>query len=91
MVKEGYYSVCPRSFSAASFSPSTGGSLRESLSHWRFSVFLFFRRPDRAIPPDPDAVVSPAMAAVVVITPEENAGRPGTRISGLPGYLERPR
>ncbi|MBS1842300.1 MAG: phosphatidylserine decarboxylase family protein [Acidobacteria bacterium] len=43
--------------------------------------FSFFRDPDRVIPTDPDAVVSPADGRVVVITEEENAGRAGTRIS----------
>lgn len=44
-------------------------------------VFSFFRDPDRAIPADPGIVVSPADGRVVVVTEEENAGRPGTRIS----------
>lgn len=41
----------------------------------------FFRDPDRAVPEDPAAIVAPADGRVVVITAEENAGRPGTRIS----------
>lgn len=44
-------------------------------------VFSFFRDPDRAIPAEPGAVVSPADGRVVVVTEEENAGRPGQRVS----------
>jgi phosphatidylserine decarboxylase len=44
-------------------------------------IFYFFRDPDRIIPADPAAIVSPADGRVVVVTDEENAGRPGKRIS----------
>jgi phosphatidylserine decarboxylase len=44
-------------------------------------VFYFFRDPERTIPSDAGAVVSPADGRVVVVTDEENAGRPGKRIS----------
>jgi phosphatidylserine decarboxylase len=44
-------------------------------------VFSFFRDPDRVIPQEAGAVVSPADGRVVVVTEEENAGRPGKRIS----------
>jgi phosphatidylserine decarboxylase len=44
-------------------------------------VFYFFRNPERIIPAEPGSVVSPADGRVVVVTDEENAGRPGTRIS----------
>jgi phosphatidylserine decarboxylase len=44
-------------------------------------VFSFFRDPDRIIPSEPGAVVSPADGRVVVVTEEENAGRPGQRVS----------
>jgi phosphatidylserine decarboxylase len=46
-----------------------------------FFCFSFFRDPERAIPEDPAAIVSPADGRVVVLTEEANAGRPGTRIS----------
>ena len=41
----------------------------------------FFRDPERVIPADPGAIVSPADGRVVVVTDEENDGRPGKRIS----------
>jgi phosphatidylserine decarboxylase len=81
MVKEGYYFGLP---------PLFFGGITLAL-HWWITAgvlialalfcFSFFRDPDRNIPPDPDAVLSPADGRVVVITEEENAGRPGTRIS----------
>jgi|SRR5580704_618405 phosphatidylserine decarboxylase len=44
-------------------------------------VFYFFRDPERTIPSDPGAVVSPADGKVVVIVEEPHDGRPGQRIS----------
>lgn len=44
-------------------------------------IFSFFRNPDRQIPQDESLLVSPADGRVVVVTDEENAGRPGKRIS----------
>jgi phosphatidylserine decarboxylase len=81
MVKEGYYFGVP---------PLFLGGIALILHWWVFAAILiafglfcfsFFRDPERAISPDPDVVVSPADGRVVVITEEENAGRPGTRIS----------
>jgi phosphatidylserine decarboxylase len=81
MVKEGYYFGLP---------PIFFGGITLALHWWVAAavlialatfVFSFFRDPDRTVPPDPDAVVSPADGRVVVIIDEENAGRPGTRIS----------
>lgn len=43
--------------------------------------FSFFRDPERIIPADPGAIVSPADGRVVVITDEAHAGRAGKRIS----------
>jgi phosphatidylserine decarboxylase len=44
-------------------------------------IFSFFRDPERVIPVEPGAVVSPADGRVVVVTDEENEGRPGKRVS----------
>jgi phosphatidylserine decarboxylase len=44
-------------------------------------IFYFFRDPERAIPSESGAIVSPADGRVVVVTDEASAGRPGKRIS----------
>jgi phosphatidylserine decarboxylase len=44
-------------------------------------VFYFFRDPERVIPTEPGAVVSPADGRIVVITDEPNNGKPGKRVS----------
>jgi phosphatidylserine decarboxylase len=81
MVKEGYYFGVP---------PLLLGGIAFILHWWiiagvliAFALFSFsfFRDPERVISSDPGAIVSPADGRVVVITDEENAGRPGTRIS----------
>ncbi len=46
-----------------------------------FFVLYFFRDPEREIPKDADAVVSPADGRVMVVTPEELDGKPGQRVS----------
>ncbi len=81
MVKEGYYfGVPPLALGGVSF-----------LLHWYVAaavlvllaafVFSFFRDPERMIPSEPGAVVSPGDGRVVVVTDEENAGKPGKRVS----------
>src|SRR5207302_8385585 len=81
MVKAGYYYGLPTlALGGVSF-----------LVHWYVVgivlvflaafVFSFFRDPDRVIPTDSGAVVSPDDGRVVVVTDEENAGRPGKRVS----------
>src|SRR5258708_37988716 len=81
MVKEGYYfGLPPLLLGGVSF-----------LLHWYTAavvlvllaafVFSFFRDPERVIPTEPGAVVSPGDGRVVVVTDEENAGRPGKRVS----------
>jgi phosphatidylserine decarboxylase len=81
MVKEGYYfGLPPLVLGGAAF-----------LLHWYVSatvllflalfVFSFFRNPDRVIPVEPGAIVSPADGRVVVVTEEKNAGLPGQRLS----------
>jgi phosphatidylserine decarboxylase len=81
MVKEGYYFGVP---------PLLSGGLALVFHWWVLGgvlvalalfCFSFFRDPERAISADPAAIVSPADGRVVVITQEENAGRPGMRIS----------
>src|SRR5882724_983124 len=81
MVKEGYYFGVP---------PLVLGGV-SYLLHWTVAavvlvlfalfVFSFFRDPERVIPSDPGAVVSPGDGRVVVVTEEVNAGRPGKRVS----------
>jgi phosphatidylserine decarboxylase len=81
MVKEGYYFGVP---------PLVAGGVAYSL-HWYVAaavlvflalfVFSFFRDPERVIPTESGAVVSPGDGRVVVVTEEENAGRPGKRVS----------
>src|SRR5437870_12173587 len=81
MVKEGYYFGVP---------PLVLGGV-SYLLHWYAAaavlvflaafIFSFFRDPERVIPVEPGAVVSPADGRVVVVTEEENAGRPGKRVS----------
>jgi phosphatidylserine decarboxylase len=81
MVKEGYYFGVP---------PLALGGVCFFL-HWYVTaavlvflalfIFSFFRDPERVIPSEPGAVVSPGDGRVVVVTDEENAGRPGKRVS----------
>lgn len=81
MVKEGYYFGVPVLL--------VGGAAL--LLHWTIAgvavvclalfIFSFFRDPERAIPGETGAVVSPADGRVVVVTDEESAGKPGKRIS----------
>src|SRR5213080_3284761 len=81
MVKEGYYfGVPPLALGGVSY-----------LLHWYAAaavlvflalfIFSFFRDPERVIPAEAGAVVSPGDGRVVVVTEEENAGRPGKRVS----------
>jgi phosphatidylserine decarboxylase len=81
MVKEGYYFGVP---------PLVLGGVcfflhcyiaAAALVFLALFVFSFFRDPGRVIPSEPGAVVSPGDGRVVVVTEEENAGRPGKRIS----------
>src|SRR5580692_5451476 len=81
MVKEGYYFGLPLLV--------LGGAAY--LTQWTITavilvclalfVFSFFRDPERVIPDAPGAIVSPGDGRVVVVTDEEDAGRPGKRIS----------
>src|SRR5271155_4640773 len=81
MVKEGYYFGLPLLLLA-------GGAY---FTNWTIAaivlvclalfVFSFFRDPERVIPHEPGAVVSPADGRIVVVTDEDSAGQPGKRIS----------
>ena len=81
MVKEGYYFGLPLLL--------IGGAA--FFLHWRIAaylllflalfVFSFFRDPDRVIPSEPGAIVSPGDGRVVVVQDEDYAGKPGTRVS----------
>jgi phosphatidylserine decarboxylase len=81
MVKEGYYfGLPPLALGAAALLLrwTVTGALLLCLAAL---VFYFFRDPERVIPGDAGAVVSPADGRVVVVTDEEDAGRLGKRIS----------
>jgi phosphatidylserine decarboxylase len=81
MVKEGYYFGLPLLL--------IGGAAL--FLHWRIAaylllllalfVFSFFRDPDRVIPTEPGAIVSPGDGRVVVVQDEDYAGKPGKRVS----------
>jgi len=81
MVKEGFYFGIP---------PLVLGGVA-FLVHWTIPgillvglaafIFSFFRDPERRVPVEPGAVVSPADGRIVVVKDEENAGRAGRRIS----------
>jgi phosphatidylserine decarboxylase len=86
MVRDGYKFVAP---------PLIAGLLvlafafRWSVALWAGAVLLFlaafvayfFRDPERQIPADGAAIVSPADGRVMVVADEPFAGRPGRRIS----------
>src|SRR6267378_1535536 len=81
MVKEGYYFGIP---------PLLLGGVAYLLQWYVAATFLvllavfafsFFRDPERVIPAEPGAVVSPGDGRVVVVTDEEYQDRPGKRVS----------
>jgi len=81
MVKEGYYFGVPPLFLGALGLFFHAWIIAGVLMALGLFCFSFFRDPDRVIPQDDSAIVSPADGRVVDVTEEENAGRPGTRIS----------
>ena len=81
MVKEGYYFGLPPLLLGALAFLVGWTIIGIALACLAAFVFFFFRDPEREIPSDPGAVVSPADGRVLVVTDEENAGRPGKRIS----------
>ena len=84
MVREGYYFGLPPlllgllAFGTATRTGVIAGTVVVFLALF---VFYFFRDPERTIPPEAGAIVSPGDGRVVVIKDESYAGRPGKRIS----------
>jgi len=84
MVKEGYWFGLPLlAIGGVSLALRTPLSMTIGavLAFLALFIFYFFRNPDRKIPMEPGVVVSPADGRIVVVKDEENAGRPGKRIS----------
>jgi phosphatidylserine decarboxylase len=81
MVKEGYYFGLPLLILGAAAYLAQWTLVALVLVLLALFVFSFFRDPERVIPPEPGAIVSPGDGRVVVVTDEEYAGRPGKRIS----------
>lgn len=81
MVKEGYFFGLPLLLlgGAAYLYQWTPAAI--ALVCLALFVFSFFRDPERTIPAEAGAVVSPADGRVVVVTDEEFDGRPGKRVS----------
>jgi phosphatidylserine decarboxylase len=81
MVKEGYYFGLPLLVLGGASYLLQWNAAAVVLVLLALFVFSFFRDPERVIPVEAGAVVSPGDGRVVVVTDEENAGRPGKRIS----------
>lgn len=81
MVKEGYYFGLPLAaigITAFAFGWWAAGAVAFFLAAF---VSYFFRDPERGVPEEAGAVVSPADGRVVVVKDEALSGRPGQRIS----------
>ena len=81
MVKEGYYFGLPLLVLGAIAYLAEWTVAAIILACLALFVFSFFRDPERAIPSEAGAIVSPADGRVLVVTNEEYEGRPGKRIS----------
>ncbi|MGB2623057.1 MAG: phosphatidylserine decarboxylase family protein [Candidatus Acidiferrum sp.] len=81
MVKEGYYFGLPLLALGAAAYLAEWAAVAVLCVCLAIFVFSFFRDPERVIPKEAGAIVSPADGRVVVVKDEENAGRPGKRIS----------
>jgi len=81
MVKEGYYFGIPPLVLGVVLYFLHFTVLAILLVLFGLFCFSFFRNPERVIPTDPGAIVSPADGRVVVVTDESHAGVPGKRIS----------
>lgn len=84
MVREGYYFGFPPlllGLLALVTTSRIGTAAGALLVFLALFVFYFFRNPERKIPADPNAIVSPGDGRVVVVKDEPYAGTPGKRIS----------
>jgi phosphatidylserine decarboxylase len=81
MVKEGYYFGLPLLVLGGAAYLAQWTVVAIALVCLALFVFSFFRDPNRVIPAEHGAIVSPGDGRVVVVTDEEDAGRPGKRIS----------
>src|SRR5437899_7367537 len=81
MVKEGYYFGIPPLLLGGVAYLLQWNVVAVVLVLLALFVFSFFRDPDRVIPAEPGAVVSPGDGRVVVVTDEEYERRPGKRVS----------
>ena len=84
MVREGYYFGLPPlllGILAIGTATLTGFVIGALFVFLALFIFYFFRDPERAIPTDAGAIVSPGDGRVVVVKDESYAGRPGKRIS----------
>jgi phosphatidylserine decarboxylase len=81
MVKEGYYFGVPPLVLGGVCFYLQWNVAAGVLVFLALFVFSFFRNPERVIPSEPGAVVSPGDGRVVVVTDEENEDRPGKRVS----------
>src|SRR5437879_8599009 len=80
MVKEGYYFGIPPLLLGGVAYLLQWNVVAVVLVLFALFVFSFFRDPERVIPAEPGAVVSPGDGRVVVVTDEEYEGRPGKRV-----------
>jgi phosphatidylserine decarboxylase len=81
MVKEGFYFGIPPLVLGIAALFARWTILGTVLCLLALFVFSFFRDPERAIPQEEGAIVAPADGKVLVVAEEENAGRPGKRVS----------
>ncbi len=81
MVKEGYWYGLPLALAAIGCAALGLGFAAAFFVIFCALVLNFFRDPERAIPSDPSAIVSPADGRVVQIVEETHAGSPVRRIS----------
>jgi phosphatidylserine decarboxylase len=81
MVKEGYYFGVPPLVLGGVCFYLQWNVVAGVLVFLALFVFSFFRNPERVIPSEPGAVVSPGDGRVVVVTDEEHEDRPGKRVS----------